>query len=502
MSEIGSGQSARSARIHAWVAALLAAAIGLPILYYPLGIDQSVFQYVADRWMHGYLPYRDAWDIKPVGTYLLYALPQFLVGTQDYGPRLLDIVCVFFIALGLNRIVCQTTGARYHYFAGIYYAIAYFACFNFTNLSQSESLAMPFCVWAYVEAYRRESSFTRRFAIIGVCLAASILIKPTMTILILPAFFIGWPKKENYVKAIGGTLVGLIVVLAPIYAYLYANGLGPYLAELNAVQVDYAKTMELPSWTRVRLQCNWFSFYPLHFIGALISLAIALFTRFGKLCAILTFLGLVSVALQGKYLIYHFVVMTMPAALAAGFAWEIIRERLNANSNLSIFRLPLYSVPILLLVINIKYFVVPLTFATGLMSREKYLTFHSEGIYSSLPAQTLANQIITRSHQTNTSLYCYTFDPVIYLYTGMRTQCRFFSNQFLSQGWYPNWFRFRVFREISTYLETSPPDFIVIQNTVPPDFRFATDGQTISVGGATYNIIYKSGSMFLGELDR
>src|SRR5687767_9878358 len=65
-----------------WLLLALAAVaiLGLPSILYPFHPDQAMFAYIGDRWLHGGLPYRDAWDVKPPGIFALYAAAQAVFG--------------------------------------------------------------------------------------------------------------------------------------------------------------------------------------------------------------------------------------------------------------------------------------------------------------------------------------------------------------------------------------------------------------------------------------
>ena len=51
--------------------ALAALVLGLPSLAYRYGPDQAMFHYVAREWLEGRLPYRDVFDVKPPGIFVL-----------------------------------------------------------------------------------------------------------------------------------------------------------------------------------------------------------------------------------------------------------------------------------------------------------------------------------------------------------------------------------------------------------------------------------------------
>jgi hypothetical protein len=61
-----------SARVFIVLAVALLA-VRLPSLFQPMGADQALYAYVAERIRGGGLPYRDAWDQKPPAVHFLYA---------------------------------------------------------------------------------------------------------------------------------------------------------------------------------------------------------------------------------------------------------------------------------------------------------------------------------------------------------------------------------------------------------------------------------------------
>src|SRR5689334_7199225 len=72
---------------------------GLASLAYPLGHDQSIHYVVAREWLlHGSLPYRDFFDHKPPGIYLLHMAAMSIFGPHEWAIRPLELATV--IALG------------------------------------------------------------------------------------------------------------------------------------------------------------------------------------------------------------------------------------------------------------------------------------------------------------------------------------------------------------------------------------------------------------------
>jgi 4-amino-4-deoxy-L-arabinose transferase-like glycosyltransferase len=56
--------------------------------------DESFYAVVAQRWLHGSVPYADIWDIHPMGVPALYALATSLVGDGLIAARLLTWLAV------------------------------------------------------------------------------------------------------------------------------------------------------------------------------------------------------------------------------------------------------------------------------------------------------------------------------------------------------------------------------------------------------------------------
>lgn len=66
----------------------LAMALGASFLYAPLGRDQGAFIYIGREWLHGRLPYRDSFDMKPPAIHALYALSLAPRPSREWHPSL------------------------------------------------------------------------------------------------------------------------------------------------------------------------------------------------------------------------------------------------------------------------------------------------------------------------------------------------------------------------------------------------------------------------------
>ena len=87
-----------------WVAWLVIALSAIQILTFSFGRDQSIYALVGDGVLHGKMPYRDLWDFKPPGIFLVYALAQGLFGRGMVAIRLLEVLGMVASVFGFMRL--------------------------------------------------------------------------------------------------------------------------------------------------------------------------------------------------------------------------------------------------------------------------------------------------------------------------------------------------------------------------------------------------------------
>ncbi|MGC4066607.1 MAG: hypothetical protein QM784_18625 [Polyangiaceae bacterium] len=84
-----SGNLDRTLVILVSVLVLLASVL---LLTFPFGRDQGIFAVVGGGLLHGKVPYRDLWDVKTPGIFVVFALAQALFGHTMVGPRIIEVV--------------------------------------------------------------------------------------------------------------------------------------------------------------------------------------------------------------------------------------------------------------------------------------------------------------------------------------------------------------------------------------------------------------------------
>jgi hypothetical protein len=81
----------------------VAALLRWPIVNMPLERDEGEYAYIAQRWLRGDVPYRDAFDQKPPGVFVAYAVIETVIGTSPtalhWGAQIYSFGTLIVIAL-------------------------------------------------------------------------------------------------------------------------------------------------------------------------------------------------------------------------------------------------------------------------------------------------------------------------------------------------------------------------------------------------------------------
>src|SRR5687768_6854726 len=78
----------------AWLVVALSA---LQILLFGFGRDQGIYATVGRGVVEGLMPYRDLWDFKPPGIFLVYAVAELLFGASMASVRVLEVAGLLII---------------------------------------------------------------------------------------------------------------------------------------------------------------------------------------------------------------------------------------------------------------------------------------------------------------------------------------------------------------------------------------------------------------------
>jgi hypothetical protein len=87
-----------------WAAWAVIGVCAIQILTFSYGRDQGIYAVVGDGVLHGKMPYKDLWDFKPPGIFLVYALAQGLFGRAMVSIRLLEVAGLIASVFGFMRL--------------------------------------------------------------------------------------------------------------------------------------------------------------------------------------------------------------------------------------------------------------------------------------------------------------------------------------------------------------------------------------------------------------
>ncbi len=76
----------------------------IQLLTFSFGRDQSIYALVGEGVLHGRMPYRDLWDFKPPGIFLIYALAQGVFGRGMAAVRVVEALGLLGMVFGFMRL--------------------------------------------------------------------------------------------------------------------------------------------------------------------------------------------------------------------------------------------------------------------------------------------------------------------------------------------------------------------------------------------------------------
>ncbi|WP_437645215.1 glycosyltransferase family 39 protein [Sorangium sp. So ce362] len=159
----------------------------LQILTYGYGRDQGIYAMVARAVLDGGMPYRDAFDFKPPGIFLIYALARALFGPAQWGIRVLEVLALAGMCLAMTSLAGRAFGDRRIGVVAAALAVLVHAQLDFWHTAQPESFGGVLTVVALLVATPRGRADAPRpapgaAALIasGVLFGAAGLLKPPL----------------------------------------------------------------------------------------------------------------------------------------------------------------------------------------------------------------------------------------------------------------------------------------------------------------------------------
>jgi hypothetical protein len=325
----------------------------LQILTYGYGRDQGIYSMVARAILAGKMPYRDVWDFKPPGIFLIYAVTRQVLGSAQVSIRIVECLGLVAMVFAMMRLTERWWGDRRIGMVSGAIAVLVHAQLDFWHTAQPESfggLVTLFALLALGPSPWSEESATpdrralRRWVLSGALFGVAGLLKPPLAgggavvavVLASLAFSSrrGWKAAIRPViaVAIGGALP---IVLCLLW-FLVRGALGDLYQVLFVFTPNYTKL----SWEGETLHgmawwgfTEWFIGYSsVTAVGLLLMLALrpSPRERSGALViGAIIFVHLAGVTMQGKFFPYHYGATWPLTALLAGLGFQRVWERLS-----------------------------------------------------------------------------------------------------------------------------------------------------------------------------
>jgi hypothetical protein len=205
------------------------AAVRLPFYGIANG-DEFFFSVVAREWLHGGLPYVDAFDIKPPGLFLIYAIAQTIFGDSYATFKGMEIVAVASGALLLFVMLRPFGAGRLAIWVAALYPV-YTLAFDGTA-AVNMLLQLPFVIAAFaaVAAATRDGATTRRRLtgafLAGLAIGSAGMIKQTAVFEATAAFIMlgTYGERDARLRMLALFVVGAALPALSFSAYFLALG--------------------------------------------------------------------------------------------------------------------------------------------------------------------------------------------------------------------------------------------------------------------------------------
>ncbi|MBI5105929.1 MAG: hypothetical protein HZB46_13295 [Solirubrobacterales bacterium] len=316
--------------------AVIALLVRMPSLRDPLSVDPSVYLTISDGLLHGAAPYRDIFDHKGPLTYLLF------VPVAPFGSYLLVHLLLFALFVWslwhFIRLVERNSDATTAWVAAVVYAIAASSDLIEGTDPNLEQLTLPFVVGTLDLADSfRVSGRVREAAFSGVLLAATVLVKPVLG-LILPiaAVLLLMNTATRWRGFVAWTLAGVVttaIILVPFAAAGLWSDMVRGAVDYNRTYVD-AGLGSITGWRAhvellLKSPADFFFFGALG-LGALTGLRPPL-RRFGLLGLAWWFAAWAGVKLGVRDWYHYFISLVPPSAVLFGVATHAVRTQLMGS---------------------------------------------------------------------------------------------------------------------------------------------------------------------------
>ncbi len=331
------GRSALRVAIAGWLAvAALACVLRAPVAELPFERDEGEYAYIAQRWLAGDVPYRDAFDQKPPGVFLFYAA-AFAVGGETpaavrWAAQLATIAALgALVALG-TWLFAPAVGIAAA-LSGLLLSAHPSWLGNAVNTEQIALAPISLGAGLALLAARRQRVYVSLG--VGVLGGIALLLKPVTAPIvafeIATALLLARRKRAHAAAAV----LGMAALLAPVALYFAARGaLAQFLDAVVWNNLSYAGETKLsayPLYFATQFRPTLLPLAPLYVAALAAPLALLRVARpeagtRRRLAWVGAWLAasLPAVAAGGFFRQHYFVLALPPLALLAGIGLDAI----------------------------------------------------------------------------------------------------------------------------------------------------------------------------------
>lgn len=316
--------------------ALIATLALAPLLVtFGYGRDQGIYDAVARITLDGGMPYRDAFDFKPPGIFVVYALSRALFGGAWWGIRLCELASLTISIASMVWLSKRWWGEKnIGYIAGFFLTLITIQL-DFWHTGQPESFGGMLVLLALCLASTSRPSAKQWLAVGVLCGAAGLLKPPLAGCGAVIAWFGAAEQRKHatgWVSAlapVGWVLSGGVAVTATCLAWFAARGaLDPLITTLFKFAPHYTKLSwhGHSFWTLFAAASRmWLTEY-----SSLLSWGLGLLVLSGLwhrpkskplLLLAVVAIQLVGIALQAKFFPYHYAGLWPMTAMLAALGW-------------------------------------------------------------------------------------------------------------------------------------------------------------------------------------
>lgn len=338
------------------------AVLFLDMLTFGHGRDQGIYTMVGRTVLEGGMPYRDSWDFKPPGIFLIYALARLLFGSAAWGIRVVEITGLALMSFGMVRLTRRWWGSGLVGLVAATIATFIHAQLEFWHTAQPESfggmltIAALLCVPALGPSGRPSLAATkaRAFLLAGFLFGFAFLLKPPLVggaaiLALLPAWWETDPQKptierlaaaaKNLVRPSLLLAAGGAIPIALCIAWFAARGA---LGDLYRVLFVFTPHYTALGWHGATVTgmsyyafTEWLQQYgSVPTVGLLLALGFGVGTKERPLVLLalgIVAIHLVGVAMQGKFFPYHYGATWPLTALCAALGYHALFQWARAR---------------------------------------------------------------------------------------------------------------------------------------------------------------------------